>query len=582
MHTSPRIRSTQHNDLALSKYRIYALQIIGLLIALLVIGKLFYWQILQHETLAEQARSQHLVRLTTAASRGRILAENGSVLATNMLTYQVAVVPSDIPPEQREDFAEEVAPFVEHNKENLLRLLSSEQRYVVLEHRMEKDSFEKLLEKKEIREYLFATEMESRFYPEGEVTGHITGYVDLQQEGQYSMEQYFNGLLSGKEGLEHYEADLKNNPIPLGSRNVVAPEEGATIITTIDLFLQQKLYEVLKEAVEDYGASKGLIVIMNPFTGEIPAMVSYPTYDPNTYSAYVDDESFAIFKNPCIEQFEPGSIFKIITTAAGIDSEVITRYTPFYDTGKFVIDGKTIHNAGRARYGTVDTSIALEKSLNTVFADIAYNKLGREVFDKYIRSFGFGKKTDIGLAGEDEGIVYRPERLANIDVASMGFGQAIAVTPIQMVTATSALVNGGYLYKPMLIKSIIRGDEENIELPRLKERILRTTTTEDLQEMLVQVVRDGYGKDAGIAGYTTAGKTGTAQKASPDGGYEENKVVASFIGYAPAEDPQFVMLVSLHLDENISASMRWASETAEPTFSKAGKIVLQRLGVPPQ
>lgn len=559
-----------------SSRRIYLLIGLTLVSVTLVVARLFYWQIIMHQPLTARAEQQHIVRKTQEATRGKILAKNNEILATNTIAYQLSVIPKEI--QDKKNFSLQIARYLDQDPVSIEQELEANPQYLILKQRLEKNAF-KQLEQEKI-EGLIATEIINRYYPEGEIAAHLLGFVNLENQGQYNMEEFFNGILSGQDGQQYLEVDPLQQPIPLGNREIIEPEEGAAIVTTIDLYLQEKLYSLLKENAEKFKASQGLIVVMEPYTGEIIAMVGYPSYDPNNYGKYFEERGAELFQNPCLEQFEPGSIFKVITLAAGLDSEVVNPTTTLYDSGKMQIKNHTIYNAGHAAYGTIDMADVLVWSSNIGAAYVA-QQMGREVFDKYIRLFGFGKTTGIGLMGENPGIVYKPERWADLDLASIGFGQAIAVTPIQMITAMSAIANGGNLFKPMLIKKIIQNGQENEQMPRLMRRVIRENTAQNLTEMLVESVRRGYAKRAAIPGYTVAGKTGTAQVASPKGGYEENKVVGSLIGYAPAHHPRFVMLVSFHLNEKLDTPERWGEYTAGPVFAEAGKIILQHLGVPP-
>ena len=561
---------------SISHKRIYFLELFGILFVLTLIGRLFYWQVMQHNTLTAQAQNQYVYKINTQAARGKILDSNGIPIATNVLYYEVAVAPKEV--KDARGFSVKVAPFVHKSPEQIQKQMEQNPDYLILDRRMEKKNFEEL-NKLKIEE-LISSETEGRYYPEGEKTAHLLGFVNHEGQGQYSMEQYFDGLLSGKEGVESLEVDPLRVPIPLGNREVVEAEEGATITTTIDLTLQEKLYDLLKESAIKFKATKGVIIVMNPNTGEIPAMVSYPSYDPNSYSQYFENNTTELLVNPNIQQFEPGSIFKIVTMSSGIDSGSVSANTTITDKGKIEIDGYTIHNANGKAYGQTNMTDVLKWSTN-VGASYVAQQMGRDVFYKYIQNYGFGKTTGISLIGESNGLVYKPEDWANLDLASIGFGQAIATTPVQLVAAVSAVANGGNYFKPMLVKSITQNGKENKQLPRLMRRVIKPETASTLTNMLKQVVTKGFGNMAAIPGYSVAGKNGTAQVAKPGGGYEEYKVVGSFIGYAPADNPQFVLLVSFHLDESIIDRERWGAYTAAPTFAKAGKIIPDHYQIPP-
>ena len=314
---------------------------------------------------------------------------------------------------------------------------------------------------------------------------------------------------------------------------------------------------------------------MEPQTGEILAMASWPVFDPNNYG----NTNLEVFRNPVIsEQYEPGSIFKIITMAAGLDTGVIEPSTTFTDTGIVTLGQRIFFNSNRLAYGNVTTTEALARSLNVVTVQVV-ERIGKNNFYQYLRRFGFGDATDVDLSGEIAGAIKLPNN-PNWSVSDLGtnsFGQGIAVTPLQMLNATAAIANGGSLMRPYVVRARVQGDTALLIEPTVVRTVISPETSEMLTEMMVTVVETGA-LGARVEGYTIAGKTGTAQIPTEEG-YTEDETIVSFVGFAPADDPQFVALIKLvRPDPEISP---WATYTAAPAFAELAKRLFEHMNIPP-
>lgn len=420
-----------------------------------------------------------------------------------------------------------------------------------------------------------------RFYPEKNIGSHILGFVGHDNDewhGQYGLEGFFDDELYGKSGSIKTEKSAGGNLIIINDREYNKPQNGDDLILTINKAIQFTACQKLNEAVLRHGADSGSIIIMEPKTGAILAMCSSPDYDPNNYK---DVSDIKIYNNEAIfSQYEPGSIFKAITMAAALDQEKVSPDTTFEDTGVVKIANYEIKNSDLKAHGIVTMTEVLEESLN-VGAIFAMRKTGEEIFGQYVKNFGFGEKVGIELETESQGDIKNligEERNKELNAATASFGQGIAVTPLQMVAAFGAIANGGILMKPYLVKELVKIDGSKITTqPKEIRRVISERASMLLGGMLVNVVENGHGKRAGVKGYFVAGKTGTAQVPRKDKkGYEPNAHIGSFAGFAPADDPRFVMLVRIDRPRDVE----WAESSAAPLFGEIAEFLLNYFEVP--
>jgi len=424
-----------------------------------------------------------------------------------------------------------------------------------------------------------------RYYPEENVGSHILGFVGYNDDkkcGQYGLEGFFNEELTGKFGLIKAERSAQGEVIIINDREYTKPINGSDLVLTINRSIQFAACRDLDEAAQKYGAKAGTIIVMEPKSGAILAMCSWPNFDPNNYNKV---ENINIYNNPAIfDQYEPGSIFKPLTIAAAIDQEKITPETTYEDKGFVMIEGwdKPIKNSDyetSGGHGVVSMVSVLENSLNTG-AIFAMQQIGESNFADYVMKFGFGEKTGIEMETEGSGDITNLKRknIRPVEAATATFGQGITATPLQMVTAFAAIANGGILMKPFLVSEIISPSGEITKTqPKQIRRVISERTALLVSGMMVNVVDGGHAVHAAVNGYYVAGKTGTAQVADKEkGGYYESETIHSFVGFAPAEDPMFVALVKL--DDPKAAP--FAASTAAPLFGKLADFILNYYQVP--
>ncbi|MDO9579713.1 MAG: penicillin-binding protein 2 [Bacteroidales bacterium] len=551
----------------------------------LILGRLFQLQIINHDFNSPVSNEQ-----IAPASRGRIFIrekEDLFPLALNLSQYQLIVDPQlIIEADKVTEVAEKIAPFLnieigdqsqfieedsrsEDFKDLLSQISRKDDHYELLRKDLTAQEFE------EIKFFnlpgVFFESVSKRYYPEAEFFGHLTGFtriIDERQQGQYGLEEFFDQDLTGIDGRRVKE--LSSLPI---YRTIKKAQPGVDIVLTIDRALQFFVCNLLEESIDKYQADSGSIILLSPKTGAILALANYPYFNPNEYFNVQD---LSLFKNSSIsDSFEPGSIFKVITMAGALDSETVTPNSLFTDTGFVKIDGETIHNVDDENFGIVTMTEILEESINTGAVYIA-NSLGRESFRNYLKKFGFGGLTDIELSGEESGNIDNLEREQSIYLATASFGQGISVTPLQMVTAVSAIANSGQLMKPYIVSEIIEKEIVTKRNPKVIRNVISPSAAAMLSAMMVSVVESGYGSRAKVKGYLIAGKTGTAQVPQSIGGYSD-EVIHSFVGFAPATDPQFVALVKLDNPQK----ERFAASTSASVFGELAEFVLKYYNIPP-
>ena len=423
-----------------------------------------------------------------------------------------------------------------------------------------------------------------RYYPEENIGSHLLGFVktnEKEQTGEYGLEGFFNNELKGVGSVAYTDYGAKGDLIVINGHEYVKAQDGDSLVLTIDPIVQFNICGKLNVKAEELEADSATVIVMDPKDGAILAMCSWPDYDPNNYRKV---EDINVYNNPAVFfQYEPGSVFKTFSMAAAIDKEKITPQTTFKDEGFIMIEGwdKPIRNADfetKGAHGIVDMNTVLEESLNTG-AIHAMRKTGREEFAQYVRDFGFGEKTGIELDTEVAGDIRKinGDKVYEIFAATASFGQGITATPLQLITAYSALANGGILMKPHLVKELIYPDGKREKVkPKQIRRVVSERTSMLIGGMLANVVEGGHAKLAAVPGYYVGGKTGTAQIASTKiRGYSE-KTAHTFIGYAPIDEPRFVMLVKIDNPKDID----YSSQSAAPLFGDIAKFLLTYWQVP--
>jgi cell division protein FtsI (penicillin-binding protein 3)/stage V sporulation protein D (sporulation-specific penicillin-binding protein) len=520
-------------------------------------GKLFFLQIVEHDFYSALARGQQKILVTGRGERGEIFFQNHDLpIATNQTAYYLYASPNEIPFGEKEEIAARLSEIVALGKDFILGKLKKNSLYEVLKDELPPPELEKL-EELELKGVYLGQEIR-RVYPYGKFASHILGFVNKDGQGQYGLEEYWDEALQGKEKLI----------------------KGSDLILTVDYNIQYQAEKLLKKVHKELAIDGGTIIVIQPESGRILALADFPSFDPNQYSKVKDFEIFQLDATQKI--FEPGSVFKPITMAGALNEGKITPATTYQDPGIIEIDGWPIYNYEQRIYpGEITMTGVLEKSINTgaVFAE---RQLGHRDFLKYIEKFGIFKKTGIDLWGEAYSSNEDFKRGYEINFATAAFGQGIEMTPIQIARAFCVIANGGKLVKPYLVEKIKNSDNEVIEItPEVSsEEVISPAIASKLTAMLVSVVENGFGKAARIPGYYVAGKTGTAQVSwSALGvnkkGYSE-KTWQSFIGFAPAFNPQFLILVKLD-----DPATKTAEYSAVPIFQELAKYIINYYQIAP-
>jgi len=565
-----------------------------LLLAAAILGQLFRLQVLQHQTFIAQASKQYNIYRSIPAKRGEFFWQDLSTneilpLVINRPFYNFYVVPQNIAsPDSAVDILTKVLTQdlgYQIDKNQLLPKLSQRQvpyeRIVSNLTEQKKDFITDALSKQGFAQSAYGFEENfERYYVAEKLTSHLTGFLGFAQDGnsrlgQYGLEEYFNTLLQGKEGLIFTDKDVQGRPIAVGKRVLKPAYDGDDIILTIDKNIQYKACILLQKYIKQYGAAAGAVVIMDPQTGKIYALCGKPDFDPNQYGK----ETAAHFVNPVASvAYEPGSTFKPITMAAALDLGAITPWTTYLDTGSIIINKYTIKNSDSKAHGINTMIDVLDKSLNTG-AIFAMRSIGFELFEKYVNKFGFGKLTGIELAAEVDGDISPLSKGREIYAATASFGQGITVTPLQLITAYATIARGGVLIKPTLVQEIGKAQEKEVFKPRQAARVISKKTADTLSLMLVSSVKKGYAKKAGVPGYKIAGKTGTAQIPKTEAAGYGDESIHSFVGFGPVgeQDPIFVMLVKL----DKPTAVRFSADSAAPLFGEIAKFLLDYFEVPP-
>lgn len=514
-----------------------------LCIAVVLMGRLFFLQIIDKSDLQAKNLSQVQVDRKLQSPRGTIYDRNGRPLAMSVVTKSLYADPKMIKQSPNE-IAELIAPYVTMSKDNIVKSLQEDTAFVWLDRMMEPEKSKavaQLIKDKNLEGLNFVEESK-RYYPNGNLAAQVLGFVGTDDKGLDGLEMVLDDELKGGIQKELVATDRKGNAIFGSVLSKYLPDKGKSVTLTIDASIQFIAERALDKAMEDTGAKHASVIVMDPKTGEILAMANRPTYDPNHYNQGTEED----FKNIAVTNlYEPGSTFKPIIASAALASGKWKLDQVYNDKGSFVANGHVMQNWNGEGYGPVRLIDILKFSINTGMAEIG-TTTGADILSKYVRNYGFGSKTGIELPGEGDGILYNPDDMSKLDVATMSIGQGIAVTPLQMVRAFGALANGGAMMKPHIIKSYSnsQGDVTSTTETSVVGQPVPAETVKTIVDILEKEVSEGGGTKAMVEGYHFAGKTGTAQKLdTKHGGYLDGQYIASFIGFGPVEDPKFVVLV---------------------------------------
>lgn len=522
--------------------------LVMLILFIFIILRVFYIQVFDYKKLNEYASDLWSRDLPIEANRGLILDRNGVVLADNLTTTSLVLIPNQI--KEKEKATEELSKILNVSYDEMQKHVykkTSIERVHPEGRRLSYDIAEKISNLKLDGVYL--VKEAKRYYPYGNLLSHSLGYVGIDNQGLSGLELEYDEYLTGKTGAIKYFSDAKGNKLNV-SDVYVEPQDGMNLYLTIDINIQKSIERELDNIVDMFSPDMALAVVMNPKTGEILGMGSRPDYNPNTYQKYSQD---VLSRNlPVWSSYEPGSTFKIITMATSVEEKIIDiENDHFYDSGSVNVDGSVLKCWKAGGHGDQTFLQVLQNSCNPGFVKLG-QMLGKERLFSYIKKFGFGEKTGVDLNGEGQGILFPLERVGNVELSTTAFGQGVSVTPIQQVTAVSAVVNGGYLYKPYIVKSIAEKETNSIiqeTSKTLVRKVISSETSAIMRHALESVVAKGGGKAAYIEGYRIGGKTGTAQKVK-DGRYMVGNYIMSFMSIVPSNDPEAVFYLAIDNPKN--------------------------------
>ena len=539
--------------------RIRYVFLIVILILVIAIGRVFYIQVFSYKKLNTLAESLWSRQLPISADRGKIVDRNGKELATNITTTSLVVIPNQI--KDKEKTAKSLSEILNSDYEDMLKHVSKKTSIERVHPEGRGLSYE-IAEKIDALKLdgVYLVKESKRYYPYKTLLSHVLGYVGIDNQGLSGLELYYDDYLTGEDGGIKYFSDGKGHKLDL-AEIYEAPTSGITLELTIDLDLQLVMENELDNVVSKYNPDSVMAIAMNPKTGEILAMSSRPNFNSNKYKDY---DTEVINRNlPIWMTFEPGSTFKIITLTSAIEEKLINIFEDRYtDTGAITVDGATLHCWKHGGHGNQTYLEVVENSCNPGFVNLGL-MLQKEKLMGYIKDFGFGSKTGIDLNGEASGILFSLNKMGNVELATTAFGQGISVTPIQQIRAVSAVVNGGTLYKPFIVKNYLEPETNSIiksNEPVAEKNVISKETSDLVKYALESVVAKGSGHNAYIENYRIGGKTGTAQTVE-NGVYSSSKYILSFIGFMPADDPEIVVYVAV---QNAKGVVQYGGTVAAP------------------
>lgn len=546
-----------------------------ILFVIAAIVRLFIVQIIQHDKLTELAKENWDREIPFASERGEIVDRNGEVIVTNKLAPTLYFMPAQN--DNIEQAAKQIASVLKVDEKKLYEKMNSKSYLVKLAPEAKNITYEQAVELQGLKiDGLYTGVDYVRHYPYGNLLSRFIGFTGYDTQGLAGIEYQYDKYLTSKDAAIRLFTDAKGNTLPHVDDEWREGHQGATVQLTIDLEVQQVVERELSQAMKKYNAEQALAIAMNPNTGEILALASYPTYDPSNFEK-VKPEIYN--RNlPVWMTFEPGSTFKIITLAAAIEEgKVDIEKENFYDKGYTIVEDSRLRCWKREGHGQQTFLQVVENSCNPGFIELG-QRVGPDKLLQYIKNFGFGEPTGSNIAGEASGILFSKEAFGPVEHATTSFGQGIAVTPIQQVQAVSAAINGGKLYKPYVVSKIVDSETGKIILenqPELKRTVISEQTSEKVRYALESVVANGSGRNAYRDGMRIGGKTGTAQKVE-NGRYKVGDYIVSFIGFAPSNNPQVVVYVAI---DSPKSSVVFGSTIAAPIVGQIIEDIAPIIGL---
>ena len=523
--------------------RIKILLLLIILAFIIIISKIFYIQVIEYKKLSNLANNLWSRNLIIGANRGRILTNDNVTIASNLTTVSLVVVPNQI--KNKDDVIKDLAKILNVKEEKISEHVKKSSSVEIIHPEGRQLSYETADKINNLNyEGVYLLKEGKRYYPYNSLLSHSIGYVGIDNQGLSGLELKYDEYLTGKSGAIKYFSDAKGNKLNKSS-TYSEPTNGLDLYLTVDFDIQSSVERELNNVMSKYNADGAWAIVMNPNNGEILAIASKPDFNPTNYKNYNIE---TINRNHAIwATYEPGSTFKIITLAASVEENTVDLLNDtFHDSGSVNVDGARIKCWKHGGHGTQTYIQVVQNSCNPGFVSLG-NKLGKERLFKYIKNFGFGKKTNIDLNGEASGILFNIDKVGPVELATTSFGQGISVTAIQQITAVSAVINGGTLYKPYIVKRIVEPNSNEIIKefkPQKIKQVISERTSETVRSVLETVVAYGTGRNAYIEGYRVGGKTGTAQKVN-NGIYMKGNYILSFIGFLPADKPQAVVYVAI-------------------------------------
>lgn len=551
--------------------KLWLLFLIYVICLLTIVGKLFYIQIFAADKFAF---NNYLQTQKINPERGNIYDSESQPLAFNQVTYLLYAEPAKI--DDKKKTIEKIDEILKIGEATLESRIRQDKQWVSVARGLAKAKKDKIAKLK--LKGLGFDEEEGRFYPEGSSAAHILGFVGKDKDnnniGYFGAEGYYEKDLAGLPGIIKTERDVLGNPIFIGVQDKLPGADGRDLILTLDKTVQQIVKKRLMEGIKRYKAKEGCAIVANPSTMEILALSCLPDFDPGNYQNFPQEN----FRNPAISTlYEPGSIFKPIIVASALNENKVKLSDTYNEVGPVRIYGSEIQTWNKKYEGEISVVRILEKSSNVGMVYVG-DKLGSKLMLEYLDKFGLGQETGIDLQGEVSGHLKPQPEWRPIDYATATFGQGVVVTPMQMIRAFSAVINGGYLMRPFVVSEIQSGENDKKKInPKKQRRILSEKTSLLMRKALEKTVENAEAKWARPKGYKIGGKTGTAQIPIA-GSYDPSKTIASFIGFAPTDDPLFIVLISLREP----STSPWGSETAAPIFFEVAKDLIVYYNILPE
>ncbi len=551
--------------------RLYLTILIFFLSFGVTVFRLFDIQVVQAKKFEEMAKSQRVRRVTINGKRGDIFDRNGNLLATNIKAYTIYANPLVI--KDPKSTAKKLAPIVNQSESELEAKLSRENGFVYVVRKTDQSIAKRVESLKE--DGIYIMEESKRYYPSNELAASVIGFAGIDNEGLSGLENYYDDILSGESIELTVEKDPSGRDIVSAKESRITPKDGKNIVLTIDKEIQHKAQLEIDAAVEKFGAKTGNIVALDPNNGEILALANSGSFDLNQYSKF----DAVTFRNRAIaDSFEPGSTIKLILACAALEEGTSSIGDKLVLPYSIQVADKVIKDAHERGEEEFTFTRIITESSNVGAVKIG-EKLGKENLYKYLITFGFSKKSGVDFPGEAAGYLAPPSKWYGSAIGNIPFGQGMSTNSLQMVRAVSVIANQGVLHKPHFVKEVAEANGNPIgRLSEEGKKVISAKTAQKVSMIMEETVLSGTGSAAKLADYRVCGKTGTAQKPSSNGlGYEKGKYVASFVGFAPSEDPKIAIIVVL---DEPKASI-YGGTAAAPAFKNLAEFSLRRLKVPP-